>query len=1290
MVKGIRGRIAVLALGLMILLPSAASGAGLDAPAQIVYDQFRVPTVVAQNERDAIFLQGYLHAQDRFFQMDFQRRQFSGTLSELIGSAGLGADVQLRTLGLRRAAERSLPLQTPETLAWLEAYSAGVNAWLDSPTTSLPIEYTVLEIDRAGIPDWTPLDTLTMVKGLAFGLSFSLDDIDRTLAFLQFLGVGEALGFNGLQLFSIDLYRAAPFDPTISIPPGGLSANVFPEPPADEEMPAYMNDPNLKSMLEKYIADIEEIPMLERALRPDFAEQGSNWWVVSGDKTESGFPMLTNDPHLALDAPATFYEIHLNVAGGINATGISFPGAPGLVQGCNDTICWGSTVNPLDVTDVYQEVLLALDPSNPTQPTHSVFQGNPEPLQFIPQQYFVNGIGDGIPNTIAEFPLPADQGGVTIVVPRRNNGPVVQTTFDPTSPTPLTAISVQYTGWSGTQELEAFRLFARAQSPAEFKAALQFFDVGSQNWGYADVNGNIAYWTSAELPIREDLQFAFFPDGLQAPFLIRDGTNTLKHEWLPVINPQPNQSIPYEMLPFDEMPQIENPPQGYIINANNDPIGTSLDNVSWNQFRAGFNGALYLSPGYASGYRAGRIQRLVDEVFANGGKMSEAESVAIQANNQLLDAEVLTPYLLEAFENASEPGAPSELAALAADPGIAEAIGRLQSWNFSTPTGLNNGFDPFDNPFAPGPPSQTEIDASVAASIYAVWRGQIVQRTIDTTLASLPVPLDGFAPGSNEAMKGLRNLLDNYSSTGGTGAGLLNFFTVPGVSDQFVARDIILLQTLGSALALMASDDFADAFGNSTNQEDYRWGLLHRIVFDHPLGDPFSIPPPGDPFNTTPQLRGFARAGGLGAVDASAHSARADGVNEFMFGAGPARRVVATMTPDGPQVQQVIPGGQSGIPGSPNGTDQLILWLVNAFHLLPLPLSEVNEIAVETLDIVCGDGNIGPGEQCDDANGDENDGCQSSCMRAPRIACRTPEISADPETCSASLDCQAIAGCTDPDGNRIDVICDDSAAFGPGTSDVQITCPGFGTVTEFACPVTVVDDTPPTVSLELVPDVLWPPNHRLVDVRAQIITADACDGEVPASLVSIVSSETDDKPGPADGETTGDIAGAIFGTDDRDFQLRAERDDNDNEARVYTIRYSFVDSSGNDVTLSAEARVDFDRLGITEPIEVTIRPDVSGGTRVDWSDPFATSNYNVVRGNLGALRDAGNFIDLGAVTCIESGSGDLSTAGDEDMDTPAVGQAFFYLVEFVEDGQRSSYGSVYLTKPRVVASGDCP
>jgi penicillin amidase len=845
-----------------------------------------------------------------------------------------------------------------------------------------------------------------MAKGLAFGLSFDLGDINRTLALLNYRGVCNAVGCNGLQLYNDDLWRVAPFESALSIP----SPPLFSQPPAPtipptETYPSYISDPSFKSLVESYRDQIAGIPILKKALESDSGEVGSNWWVVSGANTDTGYPMLTNDPHLSLGAPATFYENHLSVAGGINVTGVSFAGTPGVVIGCNDTICWGATVNAIDVTDVFNEVLLAQIPGQPTIPTAILFEGSPEALTVVPQTFRMNQVGNAVADDIVTIPPgpPFNLPTATLVVPRRNNGPIVQVTYNPASPTPLTGLSVAYTGWAATHEVECLRRFARAASMQDFKDALQFFDVGSQNWSYADVNGNIAYYTSAELPIRQDLQTQLFPAGLVHPGLIRDGTNTNKHQWLPLVNPQPNQALSTEILPFSEMPQVENPPSGYILNANNDPIGTTLDNTTWNQFRAGFNGVLYLSSGYASGERLGRIQRLFSTALGGLDTLSVQESIAIQANNQLLDAEILSPHLLTAYANAIAPGADPALQAIAADPRVAEAIGRLSTWDFSTPTGITEGFDPFDTAMAtPGAP---EISASVAATIYAVWRGQMVQRVIDGTLATLP-GLSAYAPGADQAMSALRKLLDDYPTNGGVGASLVNFFRVPGVANPFVARDIILLQTLQNGLNLLASNTFATAYGNSTNLNDYRWGKLHRIVFSHTLGGPFNIPPSGAPAPTNPlgaALPGFPRAGGRGAVDASSHDARADGLNEFMFSSGPARRLVASMNPGCPSVLEVIPGGEDGAPGSPYGRDQLALWLVNVNKPLPVCLADVLANAVETAPVVCG--TVPFAVPCDDGNPCTDDTCNpaTGCVYTNNNANACDDGNACTQTDSCSL-----------------------------------------------------------------------------------------------------------------------------------------------------------------------------------------------------------------------------------------------------------------------------------------------
>ncbi|HSK80262.1 MAG TPA: penicillin acylase family protein [Thermoanaerobaculia bacterium] len=926
---------------------------GLFRPVRIRRDAHDIPHIFAANDRDALFALGYSHARDRFFQMDLLRRTFSGTLTELVGEPALAQDIQLRTLGLRRAAEASLPVLSSATRAWLTAYARGVNSYIRNPANPLPPEYGVLELSQDGIRPWDPVDSLVIGKGLAFNLSFDLGDIDLTTALFAFQTAGTLAGFEGEALFYQDLYRSAPFDPAVSIPgflPDSDTARAK-GPVCSASKSLYLSD-RTAGLARSFSEKARQIPLLRDALERRETGRGSNWWVASGKVTATGRPLLANDPHLGLDTPSIFYEAQLRIAGGerpaMNAFGVTFPGIPGIVLGCNPRICWGATTNPMDVTDVYQERLVF----NPATglPAFTVFDGNQEPLVAIPQSFFVNQPGDDVLNNLVRAGVGPLEGGVTLIVPRRNNGPIVA--VDVSNPAEPLALSVQYTGWSPTRELDAFRIWNRAGNLADFRQGLNYFDVGSQNWAYADVAGNIAYFTSAEMPLREDLQLMRRWDGLP-PFFIRDGTHTRKNEWLPApaspARRDPGQAIPYEILPFREMPQVVNPERGWIANANNDPVGTSLDNNPLNQLRRGGQGIYYLGPGYDGGFRMGRIERLLEAELERDGSFSKDDFKRFQANNQMLDAEILTPHLLAAFDRASATNASGLLAGLAANPRVAEAVGRLRTWDYSTPTGIREGYDPGDDPTNLPEPTAEEVAKSIAATIYSVWRGQVVQRVIDDTLAG--VGLEDFAPGSDRAMSALRHLLDTFPANQGRGASGLQFFAVPGTSGPAEARDVILLACLQDALELLASDAFAPAFGGSTNQNDYRWGKLHRIVFDHPLGDIFNIPPGGGLANLASDLPGVPRSGGFEVVDASGHSARADGVNEFMFGSGPARRFVGEMKTDGPVAEEVIPGGESGLPSSIFRTDQLFLWLTNHYHPWPYRPADVTD-ATRTVEVL--------------------------------------------------------------------------------------------------------------------------------------------------------------------------------------------------------------------------------------------------------------------------------------------------------------------------------------------------
>ena len=205
---------------------------------------------------------------------------------------------------------------------------------------------------------------------------------------------------------------------------------------------------------------------------------------------------------------------------------------------------------------------------------------------------------------------------------------------------------------------------------------------------------------------------------------------------------------------------------------------------------------------------------------------------AIQADVTLLDAEVLAPHLLQAFDNAALATAPAALKALAADPRVMEAVARIRHWDYTTPTGVQSGYDSSDVDGTLLPPAAAEVERSVAATIYSVWRGQMIRNTIDAVLDGVGAQA-GFAPGefprpgSGESMKALKHLVERN----GIGVSGINFFPVPGIADAAQRRDITLLANLQRSLDRLAGEAFAGAFGRSTEPGGLRLGQAapHRV-----------------------------------------------------------------------------------------------------------------------------------------------------------------------------------------------------------------------------------------------------------------------------------------------------------------------------------------------------------------------------------------------------------------------------------------------------------------------------
>lgn len=233
--------------------------------------------------------------------------------------------------------------------------------------------------------------------------------------------------------------------------------------------------------------------------------------------------------------------------------------------------------------------------------------------------------------------------------------------------------------------------------------------------------------------------------------------------------------------------------------------------------------------------------------------------------------------------------------------------------------------------------------------------------------------------------------------------------------------------------------------------------------------------------------------------------------------------------------------------------------------------------------------------------------------------------------------------------------------------------------------VDVADTTPPDLSVALSHDTLYPPNHRFVPITAAVNANDTC-GATQVWLSAATSDEPDDAPGTSDGATTNDVRDADVGLLDLDILLRAERDGL-GAGRTYEVRYVAQDQAGNQTFRSANVFVPIDQNGRAEPLASVKLERTPGGTVVSWGPIPGALHYNVLRGDLGSIVDAPNDYELGPVTCIEAAS--LDTVAPADPALPAVGKAFFYLVEY-DDGERRGYGTVTADKPRTPGAGDCP
>jgi len=541
---------------------------GRDGNIKIELDEDLVPHITAASERDLFFAQGYVTACHRLWQLDFQTRAAAGRLSEVIGEKTVEMDRFQRRFGIPEAARRStsLMLKDPETRNILFAYTEGINeamaAW---PSRKEPLEFKLLDY----LPEpWKVENSALLLKQMAYTLSGRTDDLAMNRALERY---GKSVMD---QLFPAFRYDEEP------IIPAGTRFRFRP-----------LQVPEVPLSLGWTDTTDEEIPVNKMPVLEDDNGIGSNNWAVAGKKTKSGFPILANDPHLAMRMPSTWYLAELKCPG-YHVMGAVIPGAPGIISGFNQNFAWGITNGYPDVTDWYELTF------NDKSCTHYWMSGNWLPTKKVLEEIVVRG-GETVKDEVfwtLSGPL----------VYRKGEKPFQA--FVPAG------CVLRWTGHEAGNELRAFIRLGKSNNVKEVPAALGSYTGPAQNFAVADAEGNIAMFAQhGKIPLRWKEQ---------GKFLLQAGP--LEHSW-------------QGWIPKEHLPSEVNPERGFVSSANQVPADTSYPYyINWN-------------------YYALERGRRINQVLAQQNKADLFSMQKLQNDNLNLFAQKTMPQMLKTVSGLKDP-----------------------------------------------------------------------------------------------------------------------------------------------------------------------------------------------------------------------------------------------------------------------------------------------------------------------------------------------------------------------------------------------------------------------------------------------------------------------------------------------------------------------------------------------------------------------------------------------------------------------------------------------------------
>ena len=621
---------------------------GLTSPVRVVRDRLGIPSIYADDVSDLFVAQGYVHAQDRFWEMDVRRHITAGRLSEMFGASQVETDSFLRTLGWRRIAEQEVPLLSERSRLILDSYSRGVNAYLaDHSGEQLSLEYAVLGLQN---PDyrpepWQPADSVAWLKALAWDLRGNLDDEVYRAVMSATAGVPE----------TEKLFPAYPFAEHRPIVAGGAVVNgVFDQgaTPAGSVKGASASPLARAALLDVARAS----RLLDPWLGPIGPGIGSNSWVVGGDRTTTGKPLLANDPHLAPMMPSLWYQsgLHCTTVGetcNYDVAGWTMSGLPGIFIGHNASIAWGFTNLGPDVTDLVLEKVVG---------DAYLLDGSERPMTTRNEVIKVAG-AEPVTITVRETvdgPVISDVAGIDTYSAVGADAPVPAPGSTATRETPPArgdgySVALRWTALQPTNTFDAFDALNTATDWDAFRRAAALLGAPAQNLIYADVDGNIGYQAPGIIPIREGYDGKWPIPGWDS-----------RYQWQGTI-------------PFPALPSVQNPPEGWIVTANQAVIGPQYP--------------FFLTDDWSYGTRSQRIVDLIEEATADGAKVdaTRMQQIQMDANNEL--ASFLAP----------------KMQALPTSDATANSVALFEGWDY-----------------------QQSADSAPAAYFNAVWR-QLVARMFD-------------------------------------------------------------------------------------------------------------------------------------------------------------------------------------------------------------------------------------------------------------------------------------------------------------------------------------------------------------------------------------------------------------------------------------------------------------------------------------------------------------------------------------------------------------------------------